>query len=1250
MNTDIRLKKITVDNTPLYIQNGSVSITDTTISDIYDSALSVNGGITIKSTENSTSITAGGALSVCGGLSIIRDANIGGSANISNDIRVLGSSVDKFRVSGGNIYASVDGITKHFEITTGTIYTRTTTESTGFSVGSIVALGGVSISNTANSTVSAGGAFSVAGGATFGRDVYSSNIITGNIDYTGSLTLHNDSVENSVINASGSNTHIHTLTEGSFIVNDNTQFGYTLANVNTNFLINSSGSFESKSILPLVVHSTEESTYSTASIILEGGIVVNKMCVVNEPIHATSDTYDKLDKIVLYQPHTSPTNNDTNTASCMIGMSMESLVVGIPNNANMILNYGNTEKFSFNSDASIDIDNSFKIFIDAYNELTFKKPIVASDSIVNIITEDADGNDNVGVRISKNSDRDNWMFYGYSKSRDAYCIDVSGNDTTGIMSVDFGVYNQTYGSIVLYSSGNVSITPTGNFTVRNSESSSIIEGNLSVYSSIQTSTGNIIIKNNVLEQTEYVMSNTFSSLKVSPNNTNNPMVVLCSQKTTGNSVVLQMMSLGMPDSATRESLKIRDASNNGFVIHTESQGGSNKYLGLQSVLSHTGQCSQLILQTSGNIGVGITNPSVLLDVNGSFKCINQTVSNLQTNTISVSSTIPNSISSNGGIDIAKDAWIHQNITIGSTTTTDRLVINNTGASAVVCSGGSLFYGGVSCASVSSGNILTTSTSPATVNSGAIKSYGGLCITNTASSSSITSGCALYVEGDIHTNNTIRTLGGLVSNNYIEFDNSKILFTAYDVLNVNRFMMSFDNSNNVLIGNTVSSAIEILTGSDNRVVFSNTVPSTAFDTASVVLNGGMSIKQTSGAVSTNNGGALTVNGGMSVAKNAIFGGDILIESTSESVSNTTGCLRLNGGLGVLGNVNIAGDTIITGDFTVYGETTNLLTTNTTLEDNVITMNAGPSGSRDSGMFVQRYQTDNDSGTGDVVNDIADITGILGNQTGMGLTSIALAGIAVSSVDDYYVGWWIKITGGFDSNQTRKITAYNGTTKVATVSSAWTSSNPVLGDSIMMYSKAYTGFVFNESHDRFECVSRNKNVSDNLNDSTSYVLYSDLVVNDSTHSNVYLESSEVATTSSGSLYSAGGISVAKNIIAGSTVTVNGVNLTPNANDRFETQIFTGGNSALFQNVSNASFSGAWGVDIFLTSHLTTTSGSYYTNYHLRGVNKNNSWELVKEYVGDLTSVDFQMTTSGQLQYTTNNIPDFTSMFFKWRALAC
>ena len=62
-----------------------------------------------------------------------------------------------------------------------------------------------------------------------------------------------------------------------------------------------------------------------------------------------------------------------------------------------------------------------------------------------------------------------------------------------------------------------------------------------------------------------------------------------------------------------------------------------------------------------------------------------------------------------------------------------------------------------------------------------------------------------------------------------------------------------------------------------------------------------------------------------------------------------------------------------------------------------------------------------------------TEVTGTAVAGGASTITLAGGPLT--DDYYVGWEVTITGGTGSGQNRTITDYDGTTKVATVDTAW-----------------------------------------------------------------------------------------------------------------------------------------------------------------------------------------------------------------------
>ena len=75
--------------------------------------------------------------------------------------------------------------------------------------------------------------------------------------------------------------------------------------------------------------------------------------------------------------------------------------------------------------------------------------------------------------------------------------------------------------------------------------------------------------------------------------------------------------------------------------------------------------------------------------------------------------------------------------------------------------------------------------------------------------------------------------------------------------------------------------------------------------------------------------------------------------------------------------------------------------------------------------------------------------------------------------------------------------------------------------------------------------------------------------------------------------------------------------------------------------------WSFDCYLSVRVIAST-NLFVNFHIRGVNKGSSWEIIKTYVGDDTGIQFNITEFGQIQYTTPDYTSFTSIVFKWRAL--
>lgn len=206
------------------------------------------------------------------------------------------------------------------------------------------------------------------------------------------------------------------------------------------------------------------------------------------------------------------------------------------------------------------------------------------------------------------------------------------------------------------------------------------------------------------------------------------------------------------------------------------------------------------------------------------------------------------------------------------------------------------------------------------------------------------------------------------------------------------------------------------------------------------------------------------------------------------------------------------TTIYGDLNVKGVTTTVESTVVTINDNMVVVNNAPSGTADGGLAIKRYQSANDNGFGDVVADIPDHSGIV--QSGDNTTTTVHLSPDASNTNNYYAGWWIKITSGEGAGQVRRIRSYVGSSRVATIYSTADQidilNNPMptegmdfltIPDSTSSYSLYPCEFVmliWDESQDEFAFVCSNQSPSENV----SIVHYSDLHINDMIANNVTL----------------------------------------------------------------------------------------------------------------------------------------------------
>ncbi len=378
---------------------------------------------------------------------------------------------------------------------------------------------------------------------------------------------------------------------------------------------------------------------------------------------------------------------------------------------------------------------------------------------------------------------------------------------------------------------------------------------------------------------------------------------------------------------------------------------------------------------------------------------------------------------------------------------------------------------------------TNSTASTSSSIGSVKIFGGISISNTTNAVSSSNG------------GTITSAGGgsfakdfYIGQNLYVIGQSILQQTSINTDNGN-FNVSGSNPVNIIVSNTglfrTTSGSLTLEATSGSLILNGSSGVSSTSSSGISLNAGASSNFTTSS------GLLTISGaGLSLLGNS--GNTTVSTSQSLILSSGSGGTTLNttdlvNGIKIgnstnapilLGNgsneITLNGDAIILGDLTVSGITTSIETQTLTVKDNMIIVNSAPSGISDGGYSIRRYQTPNDTNLGSVVSGSFKETGSF--QTGSSAPDTLVLDVSSNSTDDYYRGWWIKITSGSGINQVRRIKTYNGTTKTAIIyitadnTSTFTdgldlTTAPSSGDTFNLYDNPFYSVYFKESSNEF-----------------------------------------------------------------------------------------------------------------------------------------------------------------------------------------
>jgi len=814
--------------------------------------------------------------------------------------------------------------------------------------------------------------------------------------------------------------------------------------------------------------------------------------------------------------------------------------------------------------------------------------------------------------------------------------------------------NTTIGGTSIKCSGIID-TDTKVFATNIKATSSCSIGNL--YADVPNSRVGI----NTLPTCTLDILNTNSSRFLFSTNTNAPSIEILGSSGS-NDTTLKYLTSGFEFSKTNASTSLTFKTVGGLTIIKLSPDGSFINSGDLNLASTNKLSSPNIVSTV------ITNGTLLNDL---ISCANSYLTTLTTNTVLVDtlistnnlSTIINTVGTIrcNGVLYLKAGSNNYSILQDTNASVDGIAINAVSGFRFTANGNDkfkIFNNTCTLASTSvftDGNVGINTASPSRL----------LDVNGTFRASGDSTMNSLYMNGTFANNScfTILNLSG-GANIYSNYNTGNLTIRTTDpnvaTLYVSGGLHVLENittaslySNISTLGNTFM----------NKLIVSGT---STFGNNILVSTGNVGINTASPARLLEVNGTFRVINEATVGylnvENGISTGYLKVLNGTVSTSPSTGALQVIGGVGIQNNLNVSGDTILGGNLTVVGSTTNLNSTNTVILDNTLLLNSGPSGSKDSAIIIQRYQVENDSGLGDVVNDSIYFSDTLPLQGSLTTTQIKLS-TSASASDNYYVGWWIKVIDGLNNNQVRRITSYIGTSRMATIESAWTTQNPTNGDTLRLYNAPYVSLLHNETSDYFDIgASVYGSTSSSISLTRYYPLRIqaltcyDTVASTSSSSgpnifhggiSIIEDTDSISTTNGGGITCAGGGAFAKTLRSTNLV-VNGVDMTPNTADLLTTQTFNASNNvSSFTDITGLSFSSVYAFDLHLAAIATATTNKYQY-FHIRGIKKNSTWQIDDTYVGDDSGIAFSITSSGQIQYTSPNFSGFSSLVFKYKVI--